>query len=242
MSSDEAGPRLGASGEQIRTRSFATVRRGYDPDQVHDYLASVAAHVDELEHAVVAARTRAVELEAVPPTDPYEQVSRRFANVLATADAEAEQIVDQARGEADRIRFEAQSRAEELRMRSSRSLIAAQEESDRMMSSLAGRREAMLGQLHEMQARLLSVADDLEDAIQPPVPPGVAPAVGPVVAAEPSPVSTPIEEMWVARDPSAPVGAGMERFPVDPDRDDVDLPDLRDLDLDLDLDDDRGGA
>ena len=46
-------------------------------------------------------------------------------------------------------------------------MIAAREESDRMLASLAERRAAMLGQLHEMQSRLLSVAEDLEVAIQP---------------------------------------------------------------------------
>ena len=36
-----------------------------------------------------------------------------------------------------------------------------------MLASLAERREAMLRQLHDMQSRLLSVADELEVAIQP---------------------------------------------------------------------------
>ena len=37
------------SAEQIRRREFATVRRGYDPEQVRAYLASVADQIELLE-------------------------------------------------------------------------------------------------------------------------------------------------------------------------------------------------
>src|SRR5436190_7505357 len=37
------------SAEQIRRREFATVRRGYDPDQVREYLQGVAGQVETLE-------------------------------------------------------------------------------------------------------------------------------------------------------------------------------------------------
>ena len=37
------------SADQIRRRKFATVRRGYDPDHVDDYLKQVAEQVEALE-------------------------------------------------------------------------------------------------------------------------------------------------------------------------------------------------
>lgn len=172
-------------GEKIRQREFATVRRGYDPAQVRSYLALVSNHVDALERSLIDARGRVVELEAElkaaeeaaeaaravvappPSTDPYEELSKRFASMLVTADSEATHVVEQARTEAEHIKAEAKARAEEARMRSSQSLIAAQAESDRMLASLAERRADMLNQLHEMQSRLLSVAEDLEVAIEP---------------------------------------------------------------------------
>ena len=40
------------SAAQIRRREFASVRRGYDPDQVRDYLAQVAEQVEMLEQEV----------------------------------------------------------------------------------------------------------------------------------------------------------------------------------------------
>ena len=44
------------SAAQIRRREFASVRRGYDPDQVRDYLAQVAEQVDNLEGQLREAR------------------------------------------------------------------------------------------------------------------------------------------------------------------------------------------
>lgn len=270
MSTGEPGLPLVASGEQIRQWEFATVRRGYDPNQVRAYLVALAAHVEALERALADARGRIAELETAPaePADvAYERLSKRFAGVLATADTEAEQIVEQARDEAARIKAEAQARAEEVRIRSSQSLVAAQQESDRMLANLSERREAMLRQLHDMQTRLLSVADDLEVAIQPSSTPPpeplvssadamatpVAEPVEPPVEAGSSPptpgprgeaTSLPIEELWVATE-SSPVHAdsGLARLFDEPASDEAEFPDLPDLsDLDLDLDDEPGGG
>jgi cell division initiation protein len=252
-----------ASGEQIRQREFATVRRGYDPDQVRSYLFTLAAHVDALERSLAEVRARVAELEAAPPpapTDPYEQLSKRFAGVLATADSQAAEVVEQARDEAARIKAEAQARAEEVRIRSSQSLIAAQQESDRMMANLAERRQAMLRQLHEMQTRLLSVADDLEVAIQPQAPtapaPPQAPATPPTGAPEahegPAPSRSepssepgrarsraPLDDLWAKSGSGTSGDQGLAGLFDDTASDDVDLPDLSGLDLDLG--EERGG-
>ena len=229
MSKGDAELPLAVSGEQIRQREFATVRRGYDPAQVRSYLASVAVHLEGVERELIDARARVVQLDAAPTaahpeatssgdeplealptapeTDPYERLTKRFVGTLATADAEADRIVDDARDEAVRIKAEAQARAEALRSSSARSLIAAQEESDRMLATLAQRREAMLGQLHDMQSRLLSVAEDLE------------------VAFEPAATDTGLAGLF-----DDPAGEGIQ------------MPDLSGLDLELGFDDGRESA
>ncbi|HVF07424.1 MAG TPA: hypothetical protein VNC60_02510, partial [Actinomycetota bacterium] len=127
------------------------------------------ARVSELEAELKAAQ------EDAAGSKSYEELSKRFANVLVTADSEANHIVEQARAEAEHITAEARARAEEARMRSSQALLAAQEESERLAANLAERRAAMLSQLHEMQSRLLSVASDLEVAIEPPSVPSAPP-------------------------------------------------------------------
>ena len=97
------------SAEQIRRREFATLRRGYDPDQVRDYLEAVAVQVETLEKDLKEARRQleakatepAVATPAAPAGDPYDRISKRFAGLLATADREASRIVDEAKTEAE---------------------------------------------------------------------------------------------------------------------------------------------
>ena len=76
------------SAEQIRRRKFATVKRGYDPDQVHEYLNQVAIQVETLETDLrderMSASSRAVESAvatpqqaAAPPRRPPRPPPRR---------------------------------------------------------------------------------------------------------------------------------------------------------------------
>jgi len=116
------------SATQIRRREFASVRRGYDPDQVRTYLAQVAEQLETLEQEVRDLRLQPEPSGGPPPgpppsEDPYERLAKRLTALLATADREAEGIiaearaeatamVNEARTEADRIRVDAQARAE----------------------------------------------------------------------------------------------------------------------------------
>ena len=184
MSSTDLDLPLLPSAEQVRRREFATIRRGYDPDQVRDYLAQVSAQIETIEHelrqtrlSAEAATTVAPEPQA-PQADPYEQFAKRMAGLLATADREAARLVeeasaesgrmiDEARTEADRIRVDAQARAEEARQEGSEFLQRAQQEADRVLSTLSSRREELVSQLQSMQSRLLGVASELELVIDP---------------------------------------------------------------------------
>ena len=175
------------SAEQIRRREFATLRRGYDPDQVRDYLEAVAVQVETLEKDLKEARRQleakaaepAVATPAAPAGDPYDRISKRFAGLLATADREASRIVDEAKTEADRvvieaktqadrIRTDAQSRAEQDRQEGQEVMESARDEADRILAGLGARRDLLVGQLQEMQSRLLSVAKDLEVVVESP--------------------------------------------------------------------------
>ncbi len=175
------------SAAQIRRREFASVRRGYDPDQVRDYLAQVAEQVEGLESQLREARLAegASGPSGAPPgpppsDDPYERLSKRLTTLLATADQEAEGILvearadaarmlNEARTEADRIRVDAQARAEEARQEGNELLEKAKQESDRVLVGLSARREDLVQHLQEMQSRLIGVAKELEVAIDEPV-------------------------------------------------------------------------
>jgi DivIVA domain-containing protein len=175
------------SAEQIRRREFASVRRGYDPEQVRDYLFQVAAQVETLEREM---RGDDDQLPAQPPgralaeiadvpdggdssENPYERVARRFAVVFETADAEAEEILGkardeatrvltEARAEADRVRVDAQARAEEARQEGRDALERAKQEAEETLGELRTRRASLVSQLDGMRSTLLAVADDLQ--------------------------------------------------------------------------------
>lgn len=208
------------SAEQIRRRKFATVKRGYDPDQVHEYLNQVAIQVETLETDLrderMGASSRAGE--AVAPAPPkaastplvaaasteaaYEQLSKRFASVLKAADAESQALIDKARAEstkllddarieADKIRVDAQANAEEARTKSAAELERAREEADRVLGGLEARREAMLTQMHDMQSRLLNVAKELEVPDEGPAAPGAHAATSAKATPDPGPKPEP---------------------------------------------------
>jgi len=190
MSTSDLDMPLLPSAEQIRKREFATVRRGYDPQQVRAYLTSIAKQVGTLERELsqlrlevgsAAARDQADERSpassepaaaAFESADPYDALSKRFATLIEIADQEAERILEnarsesedtltQARSEADRIRVDAQAHAEEARQDGTDLLERARIESDRMLAGLAERRHGLVTQLEEMRTKLLAVADDL---------------------------------------------------------------------------------
>lgn len=189
MSAAELDVPLLPSAEQIRRRNFATVRRGFDPDQVRDYLWQLADQIEGLERQLREAR---MELEAAasapataPQRDPYEELASRVADLIRAADAEAgsikrkaaqeaERLVGEARAEADRVRLDAQAKAEEARSLGVDSLREAREEADRTLAGLASRRESLVEQLQGMQERLIKAATELGTAVA--VPGAEAPA------------------------------------------------------------------
>ncbi len=230
------------SAEQIRRREFATVRRGYDPDQVREYLQGVAGQVETLERELrerrkptpspspgedLATTTAAGPTTGSPSQDAYDEIAKRFAGLLETADkeataavaaakTEASRIVDDARAEADRIQLDAQSKAEAAKQESSDTLAIANREAEKILGSLAERRESLVSQMHDMQTKLLSVAKDLETSL------GDAPEEGGQHAVDSTPADDDVvdpryEDMW-----ALPKGKHM-----------VDIPNLASLDVDF---------
>lgn len=180
MSATELDLPVLASADQIRRREFVTTRRGYDPDQVREFLERIAVQVQQMEAMIREARLEAesaLRASVEPRIDPYEQLSARFTDVIRAADEaaervhresreDAERMISEARADADRIRTDAQSKAEEARASADRALREARDQADRTIAGLSTRREALIGQLAHMQARLLGVAEELESAIE----------------------------------------------------------------------------
>jgi DivIVA domain-containing protein len=247
------------SAEQIRRREFATVRRGYDPQQVRTYLTSIAKQVGTLERElgqlrleVGSAAARGEPSAAPSPTtpapapseagDPYDALSKRFASLIEMADQEAERILenarseselalDEARTEADRIRVDAQAHAEEARQEGTELLERARTESNQVLAGLAERRRGLITQLEEMRSKLLTVAEDLGAPIEEAA----------RAEAEDADLGQPIVEAGV--DGAAKVGDADEgETPMDPRYEDlwvhkdasIEIPDLTAIDLEFD--------
>jgi DivIVA domain-containing protein len=248
MSATELDLPLLPSAEQIRRREFATIRRGYDPEQVRDYLKQVAAQVEVLERRLREARLQAEsaaaptvipepEAEATPQADPYEELAARMADVIRAADGQAEKLLKdaqseasrqttEARAEADRIRTDAQSQAEAARQQGDEVLQRARIEAERVLSSLSTRREHLVEQLQQMQSRLLGVAQELESTLEDGSGSGSGsdlPAPAPPVPTreEPGVADPNYEDLWVS---SETTSLNMGDIPA----------------MDIDFEDDRG--
>lgn len=182
MSATELDLPILMSADQIRRREFVTIRRGYDPDQVRDYLEQLADQVDRMAAMIREARLEAATAGSAPTRpriDPYQQLGDRVASVIREADQTAERLraeaqresegmLREARADADRIRTDAQARAEEARTEAEHALQEAREQADRTIAGLAEQRQNLVSQLAQMRERLLGVARELEEAIEAP--------------------------------------------------------------------------
>lgn len=250
---------LNTSPEQVRAHEFGTIRRGYDPDQVNDYLYTLAERIEALEgeirdtRAAAESAERSVRAEPVAqaaaavPVDPYEAFAKRFAGLLGTADKEAERLVadaqgestrilEEARADALRIRSDAHARAEESRIEGDRMLAEARVEAERALTGLASRRQELADQLQTMQSRLLSAAKDLEMVLEDP-----AELPEPIAQAEARAASSVRDEIPARSDdpdeePRDDDALGIEELWVAKD-DTMDLPDLASIEFDFDADD-----
>lgn len=163
--------------DQIRRREFTTARRGYEPDQVREYLRQIADQVQSLEERLREARLEAGRA-ASGAADPYQSLAGKMADVIRAADEhaertvseaneEAQKILGEARSQADRIRAESRARADEERRESSARLERSRADAERAIAGLSVRREGLVRELRELRERLLSMAGALPAANGP---------------------------------------------------------------------------
>lgn len=258
MSATELDLPVLASADQIRRREFVTIRRGYDPDQVREFLERVALQVQQMEGMIRDARLEAeaaLRASAEPRVDPYQQLSARLTDVIRAADEaaervrreageDAERMLSEARADADRVRTDAQAKAEEARASADRALKEARDQADRTIAGLSTRRETLVDQLAQMQARLLGVAEQLESAIQvrdevdgDPVDPVADRAAGPIVLGEAEPADELFSMPGAEGATRARPDSGAANAPADEELWDgletiaLDVPDIPPLDL-----------
>jgi len=180
------------SAEQIRRREFATVRRGYDPDQVREYLQGVAGQVETLERelrdqrkeakaqrppipgeslaaAVTAGQVMtpvpATPAPTAPPQDPYETIAKRFAGVLESADKEATAALAQAKAEADRVLQEARSEADRIKLDAQARAEQAKQQGTDSLAEAKREAERILGSLSDRREVLMTQMHDMQSKL-----------------------------------------------------------------------------
>jgi DivIVA domain-containing protein len=95
-----------------------------------------------------------------------ERVHLEAERLRAEAKTEIERIQVEARTEADKVRLDSQCKAEEVRVQAVEALREAQKESDKVLSSLAARRQALLVELQAIRDRMLGTTRELEATIE----------------------------------------------------------------------------
>jgi DivIVA domain-containing protein len=176
---------------QITAADFRTVRKGYDPAQVEEFLGQVAAALESAQQRSTAmeARARAAvarleeatarradepdEIRAAP--DEVETISRTLLLAQRTADttiAEAEvaaaQLADEARHDAtaalDAAREQAAGLIEEARVEARRAGEAEREAAANEVEALRARREFLIGDVDQLERFLVDQRERLRSA------------------------------------------------------------------------------
>lgn len=139
---------------------FDTVRRGFAPDQVADYLSAIASKVLSLESRLRETRDELLRTrrerddaraasEARAEQDPNGEASERVMALVRTFDNEVQQLHRDAEMEAERV-------LSEVRTESERVLAQARDEAQRIVAEARAEAEAIRAdaQTEEQQARL----------------------------------------------------------------------------------------
>jgi len=95
--------------EDIEGRDFFVGLRGYDRDEVHQFLREVAA-----EHRAVLSELEMLRTRQ-PTADPFEHLGANVAAILRSANETAAMITSTANEDADQIRARAEAAAEQVR-------------------------------------------------------------------------------------------------------------------------------
>jgi DivIVA domain-containing protein len=173
------------SAEQIRRREFATVRRGYDPQQVRAYLTSIANQVGTLERELsqlrlevgsAAARKNQMPERSAPPQaapaptaassdDAYDALSKRFATLIEMADQEAERILENARSASEQALDDARSEADRIRVDAQAHAEEARQEGTDLLEQARTESERVLTGLAERRRGLVTQLEDMRSKL-----------------------------------------------------------------------------
>lgn len=145
------------SPSDVEQRTFSTALRGYDLDEVDDFLDEVVATIRDLNDQIAAraeAPKPAREQVAVEPSSHTDESA--VGRALIAAQETADKIVAEAREEAERITAEARSEADTLVREKGRREAEAAAEMAKLADHVAGVRS-------QLAVLATTVADSLDE-------------------------------------------------------------------------------
>lgn len=161
----------------IEHKTFSTALRGYDLDEVDDFLDEIVVALRDLHGELTAARAKIAELEqskgsgagAVSGTGSGAVVGvgdeSAVGRVLILAQQTADRTLEEARAEADRTleeaRVEAERKLEEANAEADRTVTEARTEADSFEAVREQRREAAQTEMAELSVLVASVRNQL---------------------------------------------------------------------------------
>jgi cell division initiation protein len=150
----------------IEKKTFSTALRGYDLDEVDDFLDEMVVAVRELEEELATARQRIADLEGDPQAVAASAERAQAAapgpdesavgRALVAAQQAADRMLDDARGEADKIVSNARTEAENFASERD----AKRAEVDAEMSQMT---ELVAGVRNKLAILATTVADKLDE-------------------------------------------------------------------------------
>ena len=150
--------------EDVKATRFREGWRGYDEDEVDDFMARVGHALQVLIAERDEATTRAEQL--AQEADGVRENERLLRRTLLTAERTAEETVGRAEEEAERIRSEARADAERLRIEAHEharhELGRARDMAERIREAITefrALREAYRGRIHQVVTQQLAALD-----------------------------------------------------------------------------------
>jgi cell division initiation protein len=139
----------------IEHKTFSTALRGYDLDEVDDFLDEIVVALRDLHGELTAAKAKIAELEQAKGSGGGgggDEAS--VGRVLILAQQAADRTLEEARAEADRLLEDARGEAE-------RTLSEARTEADSFEADREQRREAANAEMAELSIMVASVRNQL---------------------------------------------------------------------------------
>ncbi|MEX0991529.1 MAG: DivIVA domain-containing protein [Actinomycetota bacterium] len=186
MSSTELDLPVVPSADQIRKREFASVRRGYDPDQVRDYLKQIGDQIELMEEQLKEARTRAqaalaaasdsrsamqaaldrakeAERRPVVEEDPYKAVAEKMADVMRSAEAKSDELLANAQRQSADMAQEARAEADRIRIDAQEKAEGIRGEADLELTKAKEEADRLLSGLHSRRDALMGELEHMRE-------------------------------------------------------------------------------